>query len=96
MQNIITGRLYLEDKEMLTIIKEKNVSILGINFLCNNFRVIKRSFYIKDGLKIPNILYHYDIYNNTNFENYIVKDEVEDIIERYVKKCEYLVDIKYD
>lgn len=92
MKNIIKGRVYFERKELITFPKEIVVKTLGTSFLVNNFILIKKSCYTKynnsatNGVKIDNLLYEYDIINNTDFERWKVKAEVEYAVEKYIEK----------
>lgn len=92
MKNIIKGRVYFERKELITFPKEIVVKTLGTSFLVNNFILIKKSHYTKynnsatNGVKIDNLLYEYDIINNTDFKSWKVKAEVEYAVEKYIEK----------
>lgn len=84
MENIIKGRLYLERKELIKFPKEIVVSVLDNEFIVDNFVLIKKTYYINNGAKIDNVLYEFDINNKTNIEKWLIKDEVQDEVKRYV------------
>ncbi len=98
MNNIIKGRLYLERGKEINFPSEITLNVLGYDFTLNNFVLIKKSYsqnikvdlYDFDTIKsktteiIHNILYEFDINNNSSQENWLVKDEVKDALKQYV------------
>lgn len=98
MNNIIKGRLYLERENEINFPSEITLNVLGYDFTLNNFvliqkRTCKRNYITLhdfDAAKSKtteianNVLYEFDINNNSDKENWLVKDEVKDALKQYI------------
>lgn len=98
MNNIIKGRLYLEREKEINFPSEITLNVLGYDFTLNNFVLIQKctckrnyiTLHDFDAVKsktteiVNNVLYEFDINNNSDKENWLVKDEVKDALKQYI------------